>query len=86
MSDLAPLDPMQTVFDAAEVIAQALDHHNGCEDALLDVLDPHLAQLPDRGRRVFAIIEAMRRFRLEATEETRRLVTVSTGAGERRLQ
>ena len=77
MADLR--DPMQDVFNAAEAIALALHHQRAMEDALTEMLDLPLAQAPDRGRKAFAALEAVRLFRAAAEAEVARLYAVSMG-------
>lgn len=61
------------LFEEGEGIAESLSHLGGIEDALVQVLEPVLAQEPDRGRRVYALIEAMGLFRADAAARADRI-------------
>lgn len=61
------------LFEEGEGIAESLSNLGGIEDALVQVLEPVLAQEPDRGRRVYALIEAMGRFRADAAARADRI-------------
>jgi hypothetical protein len=61
------------LFEEGEAIAESLSHQRGIEDALVQVLEPVLAQEPDRGRRIYALIEAMGLFRADAAARAERI-------------
>jgi len=61
------------LFDEGEAIAESLSNLRGIEDALVQVLEPVLAQEPDRGRRIYALIEAMGLFRADAAARADRI-------------
>ncbi len=68
------------LFEEGEAIADSLSNLRGIEDALVQVLEPVLAQEPDRGRRVYALIEAMGLFRAEAAARADRITRSGVGA------
>jgi hypothetical protein len=68
------------LFEEGEAIADSLSHLRGIEDALVQVLEPVLAQEPDRGRRVYALIEAMGLFRAQAATRADRITRSGIGA------
>ncbi len=72
-------DPMQTVFDGAEAIAQALHSQGGCEMALYQILDPVLAGDQRLAQMVYALIDSMALFRAEAEREAKQVLTASIG-------
>jgi hypothetical protein len=67
------------LFEEGEAIADSLSNLRGIEDALVQVLEPVLAQEPDRGRRVYALIEAMGLFRAQAAAGADRITRSGVG-------
>lgn len=49
-------------FEEGEAITESLHNAKGIELALVQILEPVLAQEPDKGQRVYALIEAMSLF------------------------
>lgn len=68
------------LFEEGEAIADSLSNLRGIEDALVQVLEPVLALEPDRGRRVYALIEAMGLFRANAAACADRITRSGIGA------
>lgn len=64
-------DHGQAIFEAGEELADLLAYLDGCEAALVALLDEDLARRPDQGRPVLAVLEAQRRFRMAAAAQVR---------------
>lgn len=60
-------------FEEGEAITESLHHARGIELALVQVLEPVLAAEPDRGQRVYALIEALSLFHAQAATRADRI-------------
>lgn len=72
-------DRTQFLFDTGEDLAHLLAHLEGCESALMALLDEDLARRPDMGRSVFAVLEAQARFRQSAQAHAQALTRYAAG-------
>jgi hypothetical protein len=67
-------DFAQVVFDRGEEIAQQLHYMEGCDAALMELLDTALATAPMHVQgAVYAVVEAQRLFRANAVAHAERL-------------
>lgn len=69
--------PSQEIFDHAETIGDAIDNIAGCEDALFALLEAPLADQPDKGRSVYALLVSLRAFAREAAQAADRVARLA---------
>lgn len=60
-------------FGEGEAITESLHNARGIELALVQVLEPVLAREPDKGQRVYALIEAMSLFHAQVATRAERI-------------